>query len=147
MADQPPSLFLHDGRLRIERLGWTVSETAELAYLSGCSTAEAALGLTDEAHHLAAALQAAGFPHVVGTLWGAEDSTGVMIAKEFYDKVAQAATVTSRVFADSLHHSLRSVRGKGYFGGMEYMFKHDSEFLDKHPHMGEPRPSQRPPGP
>jgi hypothetical protein len=29
------------------------------------------------------------------------------------------------------------VRGVGYFGGMEYMFKHDSSFLKKHPNMGE----------
>src|SRR5436190_23377729 len=29
------------------------------------------------------------------------------------------------------------VRGPGYFGGMEYMFKHDSSFRDKYPGMCE----------
>lgn len=29
------------------------------------------------------------------------------------------------------------VRGVGYFGGMEYMFKHDSSFLEKYPSMCE----------
>jgi hypothetical protein len=28
-------------------------------------------------------------------------------------------------------------RGKGYFGGMEYVFKSDRSFLDKYPHMAE----------
>lgn len=30
------------------------------------------------------------------------------------------------------------VNGGGYFGGMEYIFKRDSSFLDKYPHMCEP---------
>ena len=95
ISGQPPCLFLHDGRLRIERLGWAVSSSAEFAYLSACSTAEAALEATDEAHHLTAALQAAGFPHVIGTLWGAIDDTGAIVAKQYYDRIARAGTSPS----------------------------------------------------
>ena len=113
VSGQPPCLFLHDGRLRIERLGWAVSSSAEFAYLSACSSAEAALDATDEAHHLTAALQAAGFPHVIGTLWGAIDDTGAIVAKQYYDRIARAGTLTSPAFAEALHHTLRSIRESG----------------------------------
>ena len=113
VSGQPPYLFLHDGRLRIERLGWSASSAAEFAYLSACSTAEAALDATDEAHHLTAALQAAGFPHVIGTLWGAVDDTGAVVAKQYYDRINRAGTVTSPLFAEALHHTLRSIRESG----------------------------------
>jgi CHAT domain len=108
--EHPPSLYLHDGRLRIERLGWTASDNAQLAYLSGCSTAEGAMAETDEAHHLAAALQAAGFPNVIGTIWSADDETGAVVATQFYDKLGRAETVSGRTVAEALHHTLRSVR-------------------------------------
>ena len=113
LGKHPPSLLLHDGRLRIERLGWTVSENAQLAYLSGCSTAEATLGEADEARHLTAALQAAGFPNVIGTIWAADDETGAVVAGQFYDRLKHTGSQSGRMVAEALHHTLRSVRDAG----------------------------------
>ncbi|RSM00655.1 hypothetical protein CDV31_011704 [Fusarium ambrosium] len=57
-----------------------------LAYLSACSTAEqTSSGLPDEAIHLANSLQAIGFRHVIGTMWGADDEAAGDIARRFYE--------------------------------------------------------------
>ena len=57
-----------------------------VAYLSACSTAEIKVrNLADESIHLASAFQLAGFMHVVGTLWAADDDAAVEIAGKFYE--------------------------------------------------------------
>ena len=59
---------------------------APVAYLSACSTAEIRVrNLADESIHLASAFQLAGFMHVVGTLWAADDDAAVEIAGKFYE--------------------------------------------------------------
>ena len=59
---------------------------APVAYLSACSTAEIKVqNLADESIHLASAFQLAGFMHVVGTLWAADDDAAVEIAGKFYE--------------------------------------------------------------
>lgn len=59
---------------------------APVAYLSACSTAEIKVqNLADESIHLASAFQLAGFMHVIGTLWAADDSAAVEIAGKFYE--------------------------------------------------------------
>lgn len=112
-GDHPPSLHLDDGPLRIERLGWSSASDAELAFLSACSTAETTVDMIDEAHHLAAALQVAGFRHVVGTLWGANDRTGVRVSREFYDRLGQLSPGSADAAPEALHHAVRAVREDG----------------------------------
>jgi CHAT domain-containing protein len=59
-----------------------------VAYLSACSTAELADGrLADEAIHLANSLQALGFQHVIGTMWGADDVAAGEVARRFYEEL------------------------------------------------------------
>lgn len=59
---------------------------AQVAYLSACSTAEIKVrNLADESIHLASSFQLAGFMHVIGTLWAADDSAAVEIAGKFYE--------------------------------------------------------------
>ncbi|KAF3083758.1 hypothetical protein TWF594_005125 [Orbilia oligospora] len=61
---------------------------ARLAYLSACSTAKISPDkLSDETINIANAFQLAGYPHVVGTIWEAEDESATMIAKSFYEKL------------------------------------------------------------
>ncbi|KAF3232545.1 hypothetical protein TWF192_003095 [Orbilia oligospora] len=61
---------------------------ARLAYLSACSTAKISPDkLFDETINIANAFQLAGYPHVVGTIWEAEDESATMIAKSFYEKL------------------------------------------------------------
>jgi CHAT domain-containing protein len=56
-----------------------------LAYLSACSTGETQIAnLQDEAIHLIAACQVAGFWHVIGSLWEASDRYSVDATEEVY---------------------------------------------------------------
>ncbi|KAK5991726.1 hypothetical protein PT974_07760 [Cladobotryum mycophilum] len=56
-----------------------------IVYLSACSTAEQVDGkYADEAIHLANSFQSLGFPHVVGSMWGADDEAAGEIARRFY---------------------------------------------------------------
>ena len=108
------ALFLHDGPFRIERLGWSAARHADLAFLSACSTAEIAMDMADEAHHLAAAFQIAGFRHVVATQWGTNDRVAVGISRGFYDGVNQPGHAHADGAAEALHHAVRAVRADGH---------------------------------
>ena len=113
LGDHPPSLYLNDGPLGIDHLGWSASSEAALAYLSACSTAETAMDLADEAHHLAAAFQTAGFRHVIATQWGANDRVGVRVAREFYRRLHDAGSAQADAAAHALHHAVRAARAEG----------------------------------
>ncbi|ACU75428.1 conserved hypothetical protein [Catenulispora acidiphila DSM 44928] len=82
-------LLLHDHRqdpLSVKALAALALGHANLAYLSACDTA---LGLSpgrliDESLHLATAFHLAGFQHVIGTQWMANDLVAVNVASAFY---------------------------------------------------------------
>ncbi|KAK4696568.1 hypothetical protein P7C71_g1361, partial [Lecanoromycetidae sp. Uapishka_2] len=70
----------------IMKMDFDSHENVPLAYLSACSTAEIKVrNLVDESIHLASAFQLAGFMHVIGTLWAADDAAAVEIAGKFYE--------------------------------------------------------------
>ncbi|KAH6649509.1 CHAT domain-containing protein [Chaetomium tenue] len=85
-----------------------------LAVLSACSTAETrAMWLADEGLHLAAGFQAAGFAHVVGTLWRAEDDACRRVTEHFYTYLnGEAAKKRGReaVVAEALWHAVMMLR-------------------------------------
>ncbi|MGP4001420.1 CHAT domain-containing protein [Streptomyces sp. 8N706] len=58
-----------------------------LAYLSACTTSLGARRLADEALHLAAAFQHAGFPQVIGTLWPVEDGVAQSLCGQVYEEL------------------------------------------------------------
>lgn len=64
-------------------------EHAELAFLSACATARTGARLADEAIHLGAAFQLAGYRHVIATLWPIGDRSAVEIAAGFYTALAR----------------------------------------------------------
>ncbi|KAF4445797.1 TPR domain-containing protein [Fusarium austroafricanum] len=77
----PDRLTIHD-LLDIQR------NNSQIAYLSACSTAEnAAESLLDETVHLASTFQLVGFPHVIGTMWEANDKAAIDVARVFYKKL------------------------------------------------------------
>ena len=49
--------------------------------------------LPDEAMHIAAGMQVAGYRNVVGTMWSMLDKAGLEIVTQFYDRLLQAPDV------------------------------------------------------
>jgi CHAT domain-containing protein len=94
-------------------------DQAELAFLSACSTAGGNAQLADEALHIAAAFQLAGYTHVVATLWPIADDLAPLIAHDLYLAVAPiSGQRRSRLSncARALHDALRGLREqRGYW--------------------------------
>jgi CHAT domain-containing protein len=94
-------------------------EKARLAYLSACSTAEnSAQALVDEVIYVASAFQLAGFPHVIGTMWEAEDNAAIAIAARFYENLFQSSS-TDEAWEDAevayaLHKAVEALKSNGF---------------------------------
>ncbi|KAG8981417.1 hypothetical protein FRB93_008700 [Tulasnella sp. JGI-2019a] len=76
--------LLVNGRLTLLDILRSGLPNAELAFLSACHSATGDARTPDEAIHLAASMQFAGFAGVVGTLWAMSDVDGPAVAEEFY---------------------------------------------------------------
>ncbi|KAI2900175.1 hypothetical protein CBS11852_2969 [Aspergillus niger] len=94
----PSSTVLVPDQLKLSALLDTKTiSRACIAYLSACSTAEGKdQSLRDEALSIANGFLVAGFSHVIGSLWAADDEVCVDMAASFYK-----ALVSRRVAADS----------------------------------------------
>lgn len=98
-------------RLRTGASHLTVTEIASLtidhawlAYLSACETTLTTAELADEAIHLTAAFQLAGFPHVVGTLWRIPDAVAARAARMFYRELRRTGgSPSSAAHQTTLH--------------------------------------------
>jgi hypothetical protein len=62
------------------------------AFLSGCETSRGGDVLTDEAVSIAASVQLAGFPHVIGSLWPISDLHAPAVAEEVYTVLTAGGT-------------------------------------------------------
>ncbi|MGW8780744.1 CHAT domain-containing protein [Streptomyces sp. NPDC055796] len=106
-------LILHDGRLTAVDVAAQHPGGAVLAVLSACSTSQGGFLLPDEAVHLSASFQLAGYPHVVGTLWPVSDKLATRLAEEFYtalaDDIAHGRPIDP---AAALHRPVRALRGR-----------------------------------
>jgi CHAT domain-containing protein len=83
-------LLFKDGCVKVSEIAQYNLRKGALAYLSACSTAitGGSNGFwDDEAITLTSAFQVAGFSHIVGTLWSAEDYTSYQVAKSFYESL------------------------------------------------------------
>jgi CHAT domain-containing protein len=88
---------------------------AGLAYLSACSTTDTSPRLTDEAVHITAAFQLAGYRHVVGTLRPVDDKAARRIAADVYRQIVErggAAAPDTGFTPYALHHALRRLRAE-----------------------------------
>ncbi|MFJ3085991.1 CHAT domain-containing protein [Streptomyces sp. NPDC086838] len=85
-----------------------------LAYLAACETSVTTPKLADEALHITAAFQLAGYRHVVGTLWSVDDRTAVDMATDFYGRLTDRGTAPPLVerSAYALHYASRRLRGR-----------------------------------
>ncbi|KZV60161.1 TPR-like protein [Peniophora sp. CONT] len=88
IGDPTQSAFmLYDGRLSLADLMGTVSDDAELAFLSACQTAVGNLKNPDDSAHLTAGMLAVGFKGVVGTTWSIRDDDAPIVVEAFYKEL------------------------------------------------------------
>ncbi|OJJ96326.1 hypothetical protein ASPACDRAFT_1883063 [Aspergillus aculeatus ATCC 16872] len=87
---------------------------AWIAYLSACSTAEIRdRRLLDEGLHITSGFLIAGFSHVIGSLWPAEDEVCVHMATYFYEAlIARRVTATdpNRAVAEAVRDATLRIR-------------------------------------
>lgn len=103
-----------------------ISGQTWIAYLSACSTAgvETEL-LADECLHLASGFQVAGFAHVMGSLWSADDDICVLLAKSFYLSLTKFGTKRSnRAVAEALRNAILEIRSDSQDPGLWAPFIH-----------------------
>lgn len=106
-------LAVYDGLLTIRDIALQRLEHAELAFLSACKTAIGGSRVPDEAIHLAAALQLAGYRHVIATLWSPHDRSGRVIAEHTYATLADpAGGLDITHAAEALHYATRQLRDR-----------------------------------
>ncbi|MER6115756.1 CHAT domain-containing protein [Streptomyces sp. NPDC001743] len=107
-------LVLHDHAehpLTVRDLARLRLPSVRLAYLSACDTLRTSPELADEAVHIVSALQIAGFPHVVGSLWHVDDTIGAAVAQGVYEALAtgDGALEVDRT-AEALHSAVCALR-------------------------------------
>ncbi len=110
---QQPStgaLYLRDKPLTVLDVAEQDLTHAELAYLSACSTAIGGTTLPDEAIHLAAALQLAGYRHVIATLWTITDRTAAEVTTTMYTGLLSPSGLRLNHTARLLHRTMRDLR-------------------------------------
>lgn len=104
------SLYLWDKPLTVLEVAELDLEHAELAYLSACSTAIGGTNLPDEAIHLAAALQLAGYRQVIATLWTITDRTAAEVTETMYTGLLGPSGLRLDDTAHLLHRTVRALR-------------------------------------
>ena len=119
-VDRPSHSALHlvDGRLSVLDIaagtglatGSPGPAGGELAYLSACRTAAAGQVLPDEAIHLTAALQIAGYRHVIGSQWAVPDRVAAQVAGEVYAHLTARGRPDASDAARALDAALARVR-------------------------------------
>ncbi|MET8515701.1 CHAT domain-containing protein [Streptomyces sp. NPDC005077] len=105
-------LRLRDGTLTVADLGRLSLDDAEFAFLSSCSTALTGYGQPDEAIHISAALQFAGFRHVVATMWTVLGRYAGFVADHLYNSLSTKGELESEECALALHYAVRELRAQ-----------------------------------
>jgi CHAT domain-containing protein len=104
-------LYLGDGGLSLSRIASLRLEEAEFAFLSACRSASGSDVLPDEAMHIAAAMQVAGYRGVVAKMWSMLDWVGPEIVPEFYNRLLKVPDVdVSSGAAAALREAVISLR-------------------------------------
>lgn len=114
-------------------------EGGQFAYLSACDTARGLdIRLLDESINLAVAMQLAGYPSVVGTLWQVLDKTAAVVAERVYSWLFRApGCLQIQNAAEALHHAIRVVREETRgMGGSERKVPSDPFFWAPYVHVG-----------
>ncbi|KAF9077122.1 CHAT domain-containing protein [Rhodocollybia butyracea] len=102
---------LHDGYLELGEIVRRSHPYAEFAFLSACQTSSGNEELSDEAVHLAAGMQLAGYRSVIATMWSIKDSDAPVIADEVYHElVVSHGRPDYSLAADALRRAVGKMR-------------------------------------
>jgi hypothetical protein len=83
----------------------------QFAYLSACHSASIRDGaLLEESIHLSSAIQLAGYPSVVGTLWQVQDKYSAQVSEKLYSCMLQGEKLDTLRSAEGLHKAVRQLR-------------------------------------
>ena len=109
------AFILHRGKLTLSDLMNTVSENAELAFLSACQTAVGDENNPEESIHLAAGMLAVGFKGVIATMWSIGDEEAPIIVEAYYKRLLELRrgpnAVTGQTGAAyALHEAMKVLR-------------------------------------
>jgi CHAT domain-containing protein len=103
-------LYLADAPLPLSRIASLHLTEAEFAFLSACCSAGGSAILPDEAMHIAAGMQMAGYRTVVATMWTMLDVVGPTVAREFYTHLLQGSNVDGSGVASALRQAILVLR-------------------------------------
>jgi CHAT domain-containing protein/tetratricopeptide (TPR) repeat protein len=101
-------LRLYDGLLTIPEISRCHLGSAELAYLSACSTAHRSWDHVDESVNVASVFHLAGFRHVIASLWPLDDSVAPAASRSFYQSLQQGPSAANA--AQALHQVTRELQ-------------------------------------
>lgn len=111
-------LLLHAGTSGVDKL--TVGaisdinlKSAQIAYLSACSTAGIGSECSaDESVHIASAFQLAGFSHVLANMWPSDDNACLKVSTEFYRNLFDGglSKCGHRKVASAFHYAVKKLR-------------------------------------
>jgi tetratricopeptide (TPR) repeat protein len=101
---------LHDGMLTIREIAGLHMPGAEFACIAACQTATGGARLQDECVSFASALHAAGYQHVIATLWSVSDRAAVNVMKFLYANLTAHGRLEPGHSASALRDGLLRVR-------------------------------------
>ena len=89
------------------------NQQAQFAYLSACHSASTSdFRLLSESIDLSSAMQLAGYPSVIGTLWEVRDKQSAEVAKDVYSWMLVGSKLDIKRSAESLHRAVRLLRDR-----------------------------------
>src|SRR6267154_4754691 len=104
---------MRDGPLTIREIIRSQWQNPEFAFLSACHTTVGHESTPDEAIHLAAAMQFAGFRSVIGSMWSVDDKVAGEIVSAFYDNLVDGSgRLDCTRAAVALHETMKALRKK-----------------------------------
>ncbi|VDB91388.1 unnamed protein product [Peniophora sp. CBMAI 1063] len=84
------AFYLYESALSLADLMQTVSDDAELAFLSACQTATGDAVNPEEAVHLAAGMLAVGYKGVIATMWSIGDADAPIVVEAYYKRLLES---------------------------------------------------------
>ncbi len=99
-----------DGDITLEDITRLPPLSREVAVLAACQTSTGHSPAADEAIHLAAGMQMAGFRHVIATAWAIVDQTSLTLTDTVYARLEHGGHAPVAGVANALHEAIMRLR-------------------------------------